>query len=442
LKQPAQPEDQFSLRNPLAGLCINISVPQNTSEAIDRATPEMKAVVGLLQKHLEDTKKLNAQTSGGEASPVLVQCALKEVISSEGFLNSIAANVTALLKPSIAETLDTLQPLIAAVFSHDSMLRKIDRSVEDILIRLDSNAQGMQTGEITSWVEELAERNVPPTKGVDKPAENQPEASGTQADAKQLNLGPDENGPIEIADGIIDVREILSQKEYREGEKVTSLELRSQLRGESTERAEGDYSLRETPNRSSSPTSNDSRDNSMNMSLHSSTNSAYSEDSTDWEGDSDEECLVESPLTRERLESRLRHYQRTMADKRLTPENAELVDNLIFDQAWQEGSRKCESGTVSTFRSRSGSGSSSKAPQLDTPSVATTKRSRDNGEDETQEGSGRGFKRSQQPSEDPDDLEDGRPFACPFRKHNPGKYLVKEWRTCALTPYKTVARLK
>ncbi|KAH8751437.1 hypothetical protein BGZ57DRAFT_735818, partial [Hyaloscypha finlandica] len=33
-------------------------------------------------------------------------------------------------------------------------------------------------------------------------------------------------------------------------------------------------------------------------------------------------------------------------------------------------------------------------------------------------------------------------FACPYRKHNPRKYCVRDWRTCALTPHKTVARVK
>jgi hypothetical protein len=33
-------------------------------------------------------------------------------------------------------------------------------------------------------------------------------------------------------------------------------------------------------------------------------------------------------------------------------------------------------------------------------------------------------------------------FACPFRKHNPHKYSIQHWRTCALTPLRTVARVK
>jgi hypothetical protein len=33
-------------------------------------------------------------------------------------------------------------------------------------------------------------------------------------------------------------------------------------------------------------------------------------------------------------------------------------------------------------------------------------------------------------------------FACPYRKHNPRKYSVTEWRPCALTPHNTIARVK
>jgi hypothetical protein len=33
-------------------------------------------------------------------------------------------------------------------------------------------------------------------------------------------------------------------------------------------------------------------------------------------------------------------------------------------------------------------------------------------------------------------------FACPYRKHAPRKYNVNDWSTCALTPHRTVARVK
>jgi hypothetical protein len=38
--------------------------------------------------------------------------------------------------------------------------------------------------------------------------------------------------------------------------------------------------------------------------------------------------------------------------------------------------------------------------------------------------------------------DDNTKFACPYRKHNPQKYSVQYWRSCALTPLETVARVK
>jgi hypothetical protein len=33
-------------------------------------------------------------------------------------------------------------------------------------------------------------------------------------------------------------------------------------------------------------------------------------------------------------------------------------------------------------------------------------------------------------------------FACPYRKHNPRKYSVRDWRSCALTSFNSIARVK
>lgn len=39
-------------------------------------------------------------------------------------------------------------------------------------------------------------------------------------------------------------------------------------------------------------------------------------------------------------------------------------------------------------------------------------------------------------------LEESAQFACPYRKHDPRKYNVNDWSSCALTPLRTVARVK
>jgi len=71
--------------------------------------------------------------------PQAFRTAIDEAINSETFQTAIAANLARLIKPSIKDALDTLQPVVEAVYSHEVLLRKTNRSVEDILIRLDTN---------------------------------------------------------------------------------------------------------------------------------------------------------------------------------------------------------------------------------------------------------------------------------------------------------------
>ncbi|RDL35704.1 uncharacterized protein BP5553_06316 [Venustampulla echinocandica] len=70
--------------------------------------------------------------------PEALQTAVDQAINGETFQLAIAANLARLIKPSIRDALDTLQPVVEAVYSHEVLLRKTNRSVEDILIRLDT----------------------------------------------------------------------------------------------------------------------------------------------------------------------------------------------------------------------------------------------------------------------------------------------------------------
>ncbi|PMD21498.1 hypothetical protein NA56DRAFT_626137 [Hyaloscypha hepaticicola] len=65
--------------------------------------------------------------------------AIDEAISSETFQNAIAANLAKLIKPSIKSALDTIQPVVEAVYNHEVLLRKTNHSVENILERLEVN---------------------------------------------------------------------------------------------------------------------------------------------------------------------------------------------------------------------------------------------------------------------------------------------------------------
>lgn len=69
--------------------------------------------------------------------PDSLRAAIDEAINSDTFQKAIAANLAKLIKPSIKSALDTIQPVVEAVYSHQLLLRKTNQSVEDILLRLD-----------------------------------------------------------------------------------------------------------------------------------------------------------------------------------------------------------------------------------------------------------------------------------------------------------------
>lgn len=63
-------------------------------------------------------------------------------------------------------------------------------------------------------------------------------------------------------------------------------------------------------------------------------------------------------------------------------------------------------------------------------------------EDENDEAEKRNPKRPKGLLSPPRNQDDTRKFACPYRKHDAKKYCVRHWRSCALTPLETVARVK
>ncbi|KAI9054829.1 hypothetical protein LZ554_001974 [Drepanopeziza brunnea f. sp. 'monogermtubi'] len=68
-----------------------------------------------------------------------IRDAVDAAINGEAFQNAIAANLAKLIKPSIKSALDTIQPVVEAVYSHEVLLRKTNQSVEDVLSRMDSS---------------------------------------------------------------------------------------------------------------------------------------------------------------------------------------------------------------------------------------------------------------------------------------------------------------
>lgn len=70
--------------------------------------------------------------------PDSLRHAIDEAINSETFQTAIAANLARIIKPSIKSALDTIQPVVETVYSHELLLRKTNQSVENILERLDT----------------------------------------------------------------------------------------------------------------------------------------------------------------------------------------------------------------------------------------------------------------------------------------------------------------
>lgn len=161
-------------------------------------------------------------------------------------------------------------------------------------------------------------------------------------------------------------------------------------------------------------------------------------DGTDWEADS------EIGLT-EQGRHDAEHTQGSVAlQNQLSQAKTALVDRLM-GYFWVTFNQNCGAGTRQHGQDSSQSASSSTLQA--TGSFGSTrglKRARsDHGdEDDHSESNRQGPRRIDNGSNSPETTEEKRKFACPYRKQNPRKYSVQQWRSCALTPHKTVARVK
>lgn len=177
------------------------------------------------------------------------------------------------------------------------------------------------------------------------------------------------------------------------------------------------------------------------MSLVTSTGSA---DDTDWEEDSDTE-----EVKRFKMSSKFAQHARSPSAAQLSPDKVKLVDRLmkefwpIFNQwATAYTTRRGESSS-SVPSLNATSTSKLTATTRGTNSTQGTKRSRDDRDDgDGSNGDGQGTKPPGKSPESPSAGDKDQRFACPYRKHNPRKYCVTDWKLCALTHHKTVARVK
>ena len=106
----------------------------------------------------------------------------------------------------------------------------------------------------------------------------------------------------------------------------------------------------------------------------------------------------------------------------------------------QDGRDAPQSSSSSQSRSQSNSASSRNTSI--SPSHEKQKRSEDDRNQEDDDG--RDPKRRRTLLSPPLDPKDGPKFACPYRKHEPHKYCgnIKQWRSCAMTPLTSIARVK
>lgn len=73
-----------------------------------------------------------------QQDPAALIQAVEAVMNGKAFQSAISANLAKLLKPTITDALDTIQPVVEAVYSHEMLLRKTNKSVENLLEKLDT----------------------------------------------------------------------------------------------------------------------------------------------------------------------------------------------------------------------------------------------------------------------------------------------------------------
>ncbi|KAI0999257.1 hypothetical protein K3495_g8940 [Podosphaera aphanis] len=64
---------------------------------------------------------------------------IEQALNAKPFQNAIAANLAELIKPGIKDALDTIQPIVEAVYQHEVLLRKTNCSVENLLTKLETD---------------------------------------------------------------------------------------------------------------------------------------------------------------------------------------------------------------------------------------------------------------------------------------------------------------
>ena len=136
-------------------------------------------------------------------------------------------------------------------------------------------------------------------------------------------------------------------------------------------------------------------------------------------------------------------------DSIINPVRNSLIERImgefwtIFNQEWSANIRRRTESPSTPSSSVSGPKSQQSAQNSNQKHKRTTDSGQDRLPDDDEENEG-----PKRPRRSPPLPEDGNEyqhkFSCPYRKHSARKYnhLDRRWRSCALTPFSTIARVK
>jgi len=121
-------------------------------------------------------------TSFATTDPELLRQAVDAAVNGDAFQAAIASHLARLLKPSIKSALDTIQPVVEAVYQHEILLKKTNASVENLLLRLEPIAEKDEDNRSSAYAQSTLEYTEPPGPKLPRPLSSHPPTSVVEAD--------------------------------------------------------------------------------------------------------------------------------------------------------------------------------------------------------------------------------------------------------------------
>jgi len=124
--------------------------------------------------------------------------------------------------------------------------------------------------------------------------------------------------------------------------------------------------------------------------------------------------------------------------------NSPVIVPVEPEACANENADKTQEGGEGSSRNAHSDSFASTALPNQSPTNSTLKRREREDEDDQDQNTGedRSPKRPRKSLSPPKSQDNSTRFACPYRKRDPRKYCVQNWRSCALTPLDNVARVK